>query len=361
MSLEYQVMTHKFATNPWTEVRHGHSRTELKALKILLLENKQNCSILSESREFGDYFTKPKNLSVDSKILNKNPFYTLIRFLNNYRFFYLNIQEFKNLSEPEDELIISSVNFEQFLIASIFFGNNSLHIRVFNCPEGNLTKFKKFLLNGLIKAKKFTIGTETKEIANWFENNLNLATQIVPPLNLIRRDDNSNKEIYIKYKKPIIGIIYPVTSTFKVDEFREICDIFSTEKLLVKFPTLLPTIIATDNLEVIQNGISDEQLINCITRMDFIVLMNRDYLNRGSGLLTLCMSLGKNIYVFEDNNFVETYKESYPLISIRNSKDIEEHYKLNKHNQLEPESRLKLGRAFVDNTKLRWESFLDIR
>jgi hypothetical protein len=361
MSLEYQVMTHKFATNPWTEVRHGHSRTELKALKILLLENKQNCSILSESREFGDYFTKPKNLSVDSKILNKNPFYTLIRFLNNYRFFYLNIQEFKNLSEPEDELIISSVNFEQFLIASIFFGNNSLHIRVFNCPEGNLTKFKKFLLNGLIKAKKFTIGTETKEIANWFENNLNLATQIVPPLNLIRRDDNSNKEIYIKYKKPIIGIIYPVTSTFKVDEFREVCDIFKTETLLVKFPTLIPTISATDNIEIIENGISDEQLILYIKRVDFIVLMNHNYRNRGSGLLTLCMSLGKSIYVFEDNNFVETYKESYPLISIQNSKDIEEHYELNKNNQLEPESRVKLGRAFVDNTKLRWESFLDIR
>lgn len=354
-------MTHRFVTNPWTEVPHGHARTELNALKSLLLENKENCSIISESNEFGDYFTKPKNLSVDSKILAKNPFYTVIRHLNNYRFFYFTMQKFRKLSEPDDDLIISSVNFEQFLIASIFFGRNSLCIRVFNCPEKNLTKLNKFLLNNLIKARRFTIGTETKEIASWFKNNLDLETRIVPPLNLIRIENYSEKEIDIEYQRPIIGIIYPVTSTFKDDEFREICDIFKTEKILVKFPTFLPTIIAGDNIEIIQNGISDEQLILYIKRMDFVVLMNHNYLNRGSGLLTLCMSLGKNIYVFEDNNFVETYKESYPLISIQDSKDIDEHYELNKHKQFEPESRLRLSRAFVDNVNLRWESFLDLR
>jgi hypothetical protein len=217
------------------------------------------------------------------------------------------------------------------------------------------------LLNNLIKARRFTIGTETKEIASWFKNNLDLETRIVPPLNLIRSENYSEKEIDTEHQRPIIGIIYPVTSTFKDDEFREICDIFKTEKILVKFPTLLPTIIARDNVEIIQNGISDEQLILYIKRMDFIVLMNHNYLNRGSGLLTLCMSLGKNIYVFEDNNFVETYKESYPLISIQDSKDISDHYELNKNKQFEPESRLKLSRAFVDNVNLRWESFLDLR
>ncbi len=40
--------------NPWTNIKHGHARSELIMAKKLLIENDYSCEILSTSLEFGD-------------------------------------------------------------------------------------------------------------------------------------------------------------------------------------------------------------------------------------------------------------------------------------------------------------------
>ena len=129
----------------------------------------------------------------------------------------------------------------------------------------------------------------------------------------------------------------------------------------MKFPTEIPKKLAYENIKIIKNGVSDFELNSCIMSMDAVILMNHNYENRGSGLLTLCMSLGKLIYVFDDNNFVSSYKELYPLISVRDADQIAEHHKMNRLLDIDTENLKEISSNFVEYVNTSWEAFLNVR
>jgi hypothetical protein len=168
-------MPRKFVTNPWTKMPHGHARTELIALRDLLKVKQLESSILSEADDFGDVLVENYDLSVRSRFFKMNPLYTILRFWNIRKYFKATIIKFNSVSESGDDLIISSVNFEQFVIAAVFFGQQDLSIRVFSCPGRNLSKLQEKFLKHFLRNQKFSIGSETREIAHWFQKNLDLS------------------------------------------------------------------------------------------------------------------------------------------------------------------------------------------
>lgn len=353
-------MPRKFVTNPWTKIPHGHARTELIAVRDLLKVKQLESSILSESDDFGDVLVENDDLLVKSLLFKMNPLYTILRFWNTRKYFKATINKFNFVAESGDDLIISSVNFEQFVVAAVFFGRQDLYIRVFSCPERNLSKLEKNLLKHFLRKQKFSIGSETKEIANWFQENLDLSTQIVPPLNKLVIESTTDRNISDSSQQRTIGIFYPITSTVDIGEFKKIMSIFHAEDVHVKFPIDIPINLNYENVKIIKNGISDFELNGIIMHMDAIILMNHNYVNRGSGLLTLCMSLGKPIYVFDDNNFVSSYKERYPLISVRDAYQIEEHYKMNDLRDVDKQKLEYLSRNFVKYVDRSWVRFLNV-
>jgi hypothetical protein len=355
-------MSRKFITNPWTKVPHGHARTELILLKDLMNANLQDCSIISDTEDFGDIFLSGNDDAfIESKIFNMNPLYTIGRFWKIQKSLKATLEKFRLVSKSDDDLIFSSVNFEQFIMAAVFFRQYKLSIRVFNCPSRGLSKFQKILVKKFLKTQNFRIGTETKEIANWFKDNLDIRTQIVPPLNRLRSQGTSRENTANFSLQRSIGVFYPVTSSVIVEELQEIINIFRDEEVKVKFPTSMPKGVTHSGIKTINNGISDDELSSCIKNLDAVILMNHNYVNRGSGLLTLCMSLGKIIYVFDDNNFVNSYKEIYPLINVQNTSEIAEHYKINGFVGNGKEKFKKIGEDFVEYVNTSWETFLDVR
>jgi|688.fasta_scaffold365614_2 hypothetical protein len=354
-------MSRKFVTNPWTKIPHGHARTELMALRDLIQIKGLDCSIISETDDFGDVFVDNSDLLIELQFFTMNPLYTFLRFWNIRRYFKSTISKFNFLSEPGDDLIVSSANFEQFVIAAVFFGQQDLYIRVFSCPEKKLSKLHKNFIKFFLRSQNFRIGTETQEIANWFKDNLDLDTKIVPPLNKLRNQSIPESIIHINSQQRAIGIFYPVTSTVDIEELQKIISIFNIEDVHVKFPTEIPKKLAYENVKIIKNGISDLELNSRINSLDAVILMNHNYINRGSGLLTLCMSLGKLIYVFEDNNFVISYKERYPLISVQNSEQIAQQYNMERFWDSDKEKLKNISINFVEYVNTSWEEFLNAR
>ena len=354
-------MPRKFVTNPWTKIPHGHARTELIALRDLINAKLLDSSIISETDDFGDVLVENDDLLIQSRFFKMNPLYTILRFWNIRKYFKVTIGKFNLVAKPDDDLIISSVNFEQFVIAAVFFGRQELYIRVFSCPARKMSKLQKIVLKHLLRTQNFSIGSETQEIARWFKNNLDLHTKIVPPLNKLRNQSIPESTIQINSQQRTIGIFYPVTSTVNIEEFQKIVSIFNIEEVHVKFPTEIPKKLAYENIKIIKNGVSDFELNSCIMSMDAVILMNHNYENRGSGLLTLCMSLGKLIYVFDDNNFVSSYKELYPLISVRDADQIAEHHKMNRLLDIDTENLKEISSNFVEYVNTSWEAFLNVR
>jgi hypothetical protein len=354
-------MCRKFVSNPWTDVAHGHARTELNSLKNLIEQNAHECSIISESKDFGDVIVTRSSHSFEARIFLRNPFYTLARYWQIYTYFRKTIEKFRRIAEPGDDLIFSSLNFEQFVIASIFFKKQKFSLRLFNCPRSDLSKKIRFLARILLKFNTRKIAAETKEITAWLSFNLHLNAQVVPPLTLLRNQTKTFRFENRDLKKGKVGIMYPVTSYFDSDEFQVVLDNFKEQKVKVKFPISYSPLVNSTNMETIPNGISDEILRDLIYDLDVVVLMNHNYVNRGSGLLTLCMSLGCYIFLFEDNNYVESYREHYPIIPIVDIKHIFEKSILDLNTVEDPEIRMKLSHEFVDYVNLRWEKFLNVK
>lgn len=360
MRLQYQAMCRKFISNPWTAIPHGHARTELNLLKKLIEKNGHECSIISESEEFGDILDLRRAHSFQSRIFLRNPLYTLAGYWKILRYFRSTIQKFRKFANTGDELIFSSVNYEQFVIATIFFRRQKLSLRVFNCPKSEMSKSSRYIVKAFFKNSKCKIGAETKEIATWLSLNLDLEAHIVPPLTLLRSQIKpSSKRNYVS-KSQNIGIIYPVTSKFNPNEFEAALHSLEEHRIKVKLPISPDPLIDRSNLEIIPNGVPDELLSNLIYDLDIVILMNHNYMNRGSGLLTLCMSLGVQIFVFEDNNYVDSYLNNYPLIKIADIKQLLGTTILDWCTVKEPEVRMKLSHDFVDYVNLRWEDYLNV-
>ena len=361
MRLQYQAMSRKFISNPWTSVPHGHARTELNSLKNLIKQNSHECSIISESKDFGDILVTRSTHSFESRIFLRNPFYTLQRYWIIYFYFRETIEKFRQIAKPGDDLIFSSVNFEQFVVSSIFFSKEKLSLRVFNCPEKNLSLLKRKILRMFLHRSNCKIATETNEITKWFNANLDLKTDIVPPLNLLKHQKGTYSRANKHGEEFVIGLLYPVTSTVDQDELIDILDTFKGEIVRIKFPAGVSISNVEGNYEIIENGLSDDKFNSFLDTLDVVILMNHRYINRGSGLLTLCISLGKLIYVFKDNNFTDSYAHSYPLRIVENSKELKENF-LNKGfsdiDMTELEAR---SLKFLNEVEVKWEGFLNVR
>jgi hypothetical protein len=261
---------------------------------------------------------------------------------------------------PGDDLIFSSINFEQFVIASIFFPKEKFSLRLFNCPTINLSKKYKHLSNLLQKRRSIKIGVETNEIASWLRINLNIDAQIVPPLNLLRNEIKPFRKI-MNDTTGEIGILYPVTSNFDQDEFQSALNCLENHNIKVKFPIAAPPRNNQVKFEIVPNGLSDESLSDLIYNLDGVILMNHNYINRGSGLLTLCMSLGCQIFVFEDNNYVAGYLAHYPLIQIDDVKHLRVNAHIDLRDESESEIRMKLSHEFISYVNSKWEDFVNVR
>jgi hypothetical protein len=224
-----------------------------------------------------------------------------------------------------------------------------------------LSKKIQLLAKILLNVNTRKIAAETKEITAWLSFNLNLNAQVVPPLTLLRNQTKTFRFENRDLKKGKVGIMYPVTSYLDSDEFQVVLDNFKEQKVKVKLPMGYSLLVDSTNMETIPNGISDEILRDLIYDLDAVVLMNHNYVNRGSGLLTLCMSLGCYIFLFEDNNYVESYREHYPLIPILDIKHIFKKSILDLSTLEDPEIRMKLSHEFVDYVNSRWEKFLNVK
>jgi hypothetical protein len=257
-------------------------------------------------------------------------------------------------------LIFSSVNFEQFLIATIFFPNEKFSLRVFNCPKSNLAKKYKHITYVIQKRISVKVGAETNEIANWLRINLNIDAQIIPPLTLLRNQIKPFRKINNESIDHKIGILYPVTSHFDQDEFQISLNSLEGRNIKAKLPIVALPKSDRIRFEIIPNGLSDEALNDLIYNLDKVILMNHNYINRGSGLLTLCMSLGCDIFVFKDNNYIDGYLSHYPLIQIDDVKQLRGNTNLDWSDETAAEMRMRFSHEFVNYVNSKWEEFINV-
>jgi hypothetical protein len=298
-------------TNQWTEYPHGHARTELRLVKELLEERGIRSEILSNSSEFGDLYSKTRCFSrlIPKKII-RGPLYRFkVKFDESEK--SRTWQSELSHRAPLYPLVVTSGFWSQLLNALNKSGINRIWFRLISPPAKCLASAPEIqLVLEAIRSGRLFLGVETTDGLNYLNSHFGINAKLVPPITSVTKD-------VIKGNR--VGIIWSVTDPATISEIKSELSYFDPKEILVKLPIGIDP-KELDNMpngiEVIPNGISDDCFSAQIEKLDFAYLPHKDYLLRGSGLITSLLGSGVVVFTHANNSFVQDFSFSTLLIPI---------------------------------------------
>jgi hypothetical protein len=296
--------------NPWTNIKHGHARSELIMAKKLLIENDYSCEILSTSLEFGDsQININNNRSFDiPKWLQRGP---IFRFSNKrYK-----KQEAKSLLDylklnsgnmPYQVVITSARSDLLSLVKEDGLGKVDFKIRLIELPK---SKESIFELRDIADLPNVLLAIETSDASAALEKLGIRNVLTVPPIQGLIPEDS-------RTLGKRVGLLWPVSYEETEYDFRLLMDSIRDFEAIVRLPGNFEGKATRNRYRghvYIDRGISEQEFNAYISQIRIAILPHRNYIFRGSGLAAILAGSGATILAFKSNSFFKDIA-SYSII-----------------------------------------------
>ena len=300
-------------TNEWTKYPHGHARTELRLAKILLERSGISSQILSVSSDFGDIQAHlKKSLLVIPKQLVRGPVYRK-KLINQEKILAASWGKIISELPKNTPLVITSGFWSQLIQVLRNKQIGKVKFRLISPPMDNaLNKQELQLVFNSLKFNKLTLAIETLDGVEFLNKKLGISASFVPPLTTYAVSAPAPSKI---------GIIWSVTDQSSILEIKRIINLFENCNLLIKLPLGIEFSelrCTNTRIELIPNGISDEQFELYLGQLKSAYLPHKNYVVRGSGLITSMMGSGITVLVNEENSFFRDFDFSKLILGTNN-------------------------------------------
>jgi hypothetical protein len=280
-------------TNLWTEIKHGHARSELESVKNLCAELEISAEIYSIDFEYGQLH--PSQTVI--KNLNQNSRSRLCR-LGAKLLMALNLRKI---------LLISAHNYEYAFLTSarpndlwlllILPRKKPSIIRLIDGPSTGLHSTIFRLIHRMI-APNLKVYVETSAASELIYKNCGLTLDVLPSIQGLAHQT--------KPTRGVVAILWPVSYKESRARLRSIIKELSNFELIIRFPRGVDVGPAVpENARTIELGVSDSEFINLCSEADVAVLPHQDYGTRGSGLMATFAGMGKPIITDTNNRCVD--------------------------------------------------------
>jgi hypothetical protein len=302
-------------TNQWTDLTHGHGRTELRLVQALLNEAGVRSETLSVSPHFGDIQVQLKKLdNLLPRLIVRGPIYRqTLKYQAN------------ELSKTWERTLITRSNDSTLAITSGFWPQliatlkikapNKTIFRLISPPDVEVAKnIEVNKVRHALSTGKLTLGIETLDGMEYLENKFGITAFLVPPLCSVNGATSRQTKT---------GIIWPVTDKSSSEEISHVIEQFEGSSLVIKLPVGIEAndiSCISDEIEVIPNGITDEFFAAQIGKLKYVYLPHKGYLRRGSGLVTSMLGSGIVVMAQKNNSFMQDFAFSKLLIGTDDSK-----------------------------------------
>jgi hypothetical protein len=341
-----------FLYNPWTEIDHGHARSELLAVKKLLTQNNFDSSILSVAYDFGDtYLNKfiEKESSIP-KILQRGPIFRLSKRNSEVRQMNALLEFLKSSSKMNtSQVIITSTRSNMLdLVDQNRFKNIEFKIRLIEPPKNqeSTDKLKKILL-----LSNVSIAIETSDGKAAMEKIGINGIITVPPIQGLM-------SVGLAKLKTKVGLIWPVSFQENEKKFQILMDSISEFNGIVRLPGNYESETIREKYlghTFIDRGISDEEFNRHISQIRIAILPHRNYELRGSGLAAILAGSGATILAHKENSF---YSDIHRYSKIEDLQELLDRRAGVAHRVNEKSNEIGTNSTYREWTLKCWEEFL---
>jgi hypothetical protein len=305
----------KYLYNPWTEVSHGHARSELSTAKIILSDKCSDVEIISFAKDFGDiHIDLPKRkIGNIPNILKRGPLFrfSVAQFQQDHDQQLLKFLR-STPTSLEQQLIITSARAENLkILYDEGINHMSIRARIIHPPE----KTKLIgLLDFASNMKNTKIAVETFDGKEFLARLGITNIQVLPPI-------QGATPIKLNHHRDKVGVFWPVSFSESVSNLGRILDKVKQFNCLVRLPGNL------DHKELrnrypdytfIERGISEEDFNRFIGDTRIAILPHREYKMRGSGLAAILAGCGIPILSYSSNSFFKDIQKYARIENLEN-------------------------------------------
>lgn len=341
-------------TNEWTEVAHGHARTELRLVKKFVNDKGLLVEILSTTSNFGDIILPFKDGTAQiPRILLRGPLYR-----QSLKHKYKKIAKYWEQALAGETkhmaLVITSGFWPSLLYVLKFASSKKIYFRLISPPDLKEVKKRDVrLIKECIQSNRLNLGIETSDGLEFFKSHFGISALLVPPLTSINSDIQESGKV---------GVFWSVTDPATSEEIIKTLSKFTNIDLLVKLPVgfksnQLHSVMS--RIELIENGVSDEEFTELIRKIKYAYLPHKGYRLRGSGLVTSMLGSGAYVLAHEDNSFFQDFKFSKLMIPVKEAEIPTAIFDIEKHSLTKLDRRVAADHV-NDFIKQKWSTFLDI-
>lgn len=303
----------RYLYNPWTDINHGHARSELIRAKKLLEENKYASEILSESIDFGDALIKSepyRNIQIP-RWLDRGPIFKLSkRRLENQRLETL-VNFLKSKSNATfGQVIITSARIEVLtLVGMRELDHLEFRIRLIEPPRKTRDIIE---LRKTSKSSRVSLAIETSDGKHALEKLGIENVFMVPPI------QGLIPEATITTGQQI-GILWPVSFEESKENFDSFMNSIRDFNAIVRLPGNFEgevTRMKYPSHTYIDRGISEDEFNRYISKIRVAILPHRNYDLRGSGLAAILAGSGATIFSFRGNSFFNDISQNASIVPL---------------------------------------------
>ncbi len=280
----------------WTEIRHGHARSELESVKKLCANLQIEAAIYSEDLGFGDIHGKKyqKGKLIKYEVNSKHRILRIRAKLS----LALNLRRF--LLQPEskyESAFITSARPSDLWMLLLLPRKKPSSIRLIDGPKKGLHS-KFFMIIYQLLGRDVHVYLETSSAAEFVYQNCEIKLIVLPSIQGLVHQTIQTRNT--------VAIFWPVSYRESAQRMHRIIQELHSFDLAIRLPRgeTIPSDISK-NLKMVEIGISDSEFLNICSEVKVAVLPHQDYGTRGSGLMATFAALGKPIVTSLSNKCIE--------------------------------------------------------
>jgi hypothetical protein len=311
----------RYLYNPWTNIGHGHARSELIMAKKLLTNNDYACEILSISRDFGDILIDGgvHSESLLPSWLDRGPIFRFSKQRREDQRTESLVDFLKSETcELSGQIVITSARIEILnLVERRDLDHLEFRIRLIEPPR-KPEEIRR--LRRISRLPRVSLAIETSDAREVLEKLGICEVMTVPPIQGLIPE--VNKTVGEK-----IGLLWPVSFEESEKNFKSFMNSIRGLNAIVRLPGNFEGEATRDRYPghtYIDRGISEEDFNGFISQIRVAILPHRDYDLRGSGIAAILAGSGATIFSFKGNSFysdIAQHASIIPLDDLVKSKD----------------------------------------
>ena len=280
----------------WTEITHGHARSELESVKKLCTNLQIEAEIYSEDLGFGEIhrknYQKRKN-----KTYKVNSQHRILRIGAKFSL-ALNLRRLLLERESRYEsAFITSARPSDLWLLLLLPRKKPSSIRLIDGPKQGLYS-KIFMIIYRLLGRNVRVFLETSSAVDLTYQNCRVKLDVLPSI--------QGLVVQTKQTRNIVAIFWPVSYRESRQRMHQIIQELHSLDLAIRLPRgeTIPS-DSSKNLKIIEIGISDSEFLDICSEVKVAVLPHQDYGTRGSGLMATFAALGKPIVTSLSNKCIE--------------------------------------------------------